>query len=175
MRETCVANRRCKLTSVTSPLFSIDCYVPLFVWWHATSRERTPPVSGHFDKVPRVSAYGRFDCSLLRKWSGGKKDDFSWLRKMFISNSTGRRHRVILMIIIIMLMLINKNAVFDPHIRSRMFSKSNTDKAAHVGKLPHTFYQGCGDFEFLNSFYAFRGVAQSLDTNLRMVHPASRL
>ena len=22
-----------------------------------------PPVSGHFDEVPRVSAYGRFDCS----------------------------------------------------------------------------------------------------------------
>ena len=43
-------------------LFSKVCYVPFFSWWHATSCKRTPPISGHLDEVPRVSAYRRFDC-----------------------------------------------------------------------------------------------------------------
>ena len=41
-----------------SVLFSNLCYVPLFAWWHATSPKRPPPISGHFDEVPRVSDYG---------------------------------------------------------------------------------------------------------------------
>ena len=35
---------------------------PLWCLYFSTSRKGTPPVSGHLCLVPRVSAYGRFEC-----------------------------------------------------------------------------------------------------------------